>query len=294
MLAKMETAGVQKSVVGLVIPTGYSFNLDGTSIYLTMAAVFIAQATNSHLDALASAHLVAGAVADLEGRGRCDGQRFYRAGRHFVRRRPCSGRGCGAHPRNRPLHVGSACTHQSHRQRRGHDRRRSSGADPSTKRNCSSSLSPASAELKPHFTSLKLKPLEPASDPAADRLWVQTKREAPTCERSIFALGVALQRWFVSGVAHAAAVEARSRCPTVISISPGPNTQACSTGAFRMRARHRVAENGLPGSRAQPDRAQVHGQGGGSGGAERRATPISPPMLSVAKTGKRAMVASSR
>jgi aerobic C4-dicarboxylate transport protein len=40
---------VQKSVVGLVIPTGYSFNLDGTSIYLTMAAVFIAQATNSDL-----------------------------------------------------------------------------------------------------------------------------------------------------------------------------------------------------------------------------------------------------
>jgi len=47
MLAKMETLGVRKSVVGLVIPTGYSFNLDGTSIYLTMAAVFIAQATNT-------------------------------------------------------------------------------------------------------------------------------------------------------------------------------------------------------------------------------------------------------
>lgn len=36
--------------MGLVIPTGYSFNLDGTSIYLTMAAVFIAQATNTHMD----------------------------------------------------------------------------------------------------------------------------------------------------------------------------------------------------------------------------------------------------
>lgn len=44
MMAKMEHAGVSKSVVGLVIPTGYSFNLDGTAIYLTMAAVFIAQA----------------------------------------------------------------------------------------------------------------------------------------------------------------------------------------------------------------------------------------------------------
>jgi len=50
MMAKMENLGAKKSVVGLVIPTGYSFNLDGTSIYLTMAAVFIAQATNTPLD----------------------------------------------------------------------------------------------------------------------------------------------------------------------------------------------------------------------------------------------------
>jgi aerobic C4-dicarboxylate transport protein len=49
MITKMEALGVQKSVVGLVIPTGYSFNLDGTSIYLTMAAVFIAQATGADL-----------------------------------------------------------------------------------------------------------------------------------------------------------------------------------------------------------------------------------------------------
>jgi len=47
MMTKLENLGAKKSVVGLVIPTGYSFNLDGTSIYLTMAAVFIAQATNT-------------------------------------------------------------------------------------------------------------------------------------------------------------------------------------------------------------------------------------------------------
>src|SRR6201991_33551 len=47
MMAKLENLGVAKSTVGLVIPTGYSFNLDGTAIYLTMAAVFIAQATNT-------------------------------------------------------------------------------------------------------------------------------------------------------------------------------------------------------------------------------------------------------
>jgi len=50
MIAKLETLGAQKSVVGLVIPAGYSFNLDGTSIYLTMATLFIAQATNTPLD----------------------------------------------------------------------------------------------------------------------------------------------------------------------------------------------------------------------------------------------------
>ena len=47
MMEKMENLGADKTCVGLVIPTGYSFNLDGTSIYLTMAAVFIAQATNT-------------------------------------------------------------------------------------------------------------------------------------------------------------------------------------------------------------------------------------------------------
>jgi len=49
MIHKLEAAGCRKSVVGLVIPTGYSFNLDGTSIYLTMAAIFLAQATNTPL-----------------------------------------------------------------------------------------------------------------------------------------------------------------------------------------------------------------------------------------------------
>ncbi len=47
MMAKMENLGVRKSTVGLVIPAGYSFNLDGTSIYLTMAAMFVAQATDT-------------------------------------------------------------------------------------------------------------------------------------------------------------------------------------------------------------------------------------------------------
>ncbi|MCL6262669.1 dicarboxylate/amino acid:cation symporter [Craterilacuibacter sp. RT1T] len=49
MMSKLENLGCAKPVVGMVIPTGYSFNLDGTSIYLTMAAIFIAQATNVEL-----------------------------------------------------------------------------------------------------------------------------------------------------------------------------------------------------------------------------------------------------
>ena len=49
MIAKMKVLGCEESVVGLVIPAGYSFNLDGTCIYLTMAALFLAQATNTDL-----------------------------------------------------------------------------------------------------------------------------------------------------------------------------------------------------------------------------------------------------
>ncbi|MBK8095256.1 MAG: dicarboxylate/amino acid:cation symporter [Verrucomicrobiaceae bacterium] len=49
LMTKMEHTGCSRGVVGIVLPAGYSFNLDGTSIYLTMAALFIAQATDTHL-----------------------------------------------------------------------------------------------------------------------------------------------------------------------------------------------------------------------------------------------------
>src|SRR5205085_2680796 len=51
VLLKLEKLGCRKGVVGLVLPTGYSFNLDGTAIYLTLASMFIAQACNIHLSA---------------------------------------------------------------------------------------------------------------------------------------------------------------------------------------------------------------------------------------------------
>ncbi len=50
LINKLEKVGCSEPVVGLVVPTGYSFNLDGTSIYLTMAAIFLAQATNTTMD----------------------------------------------------------------------------------------------------------------------------------------------------------------------------------------------------------------------------------------------------
>ncbi|TWI46289.1 aerobic C4-dicarboxylate transport protein [Pseudomonas duriflava] len=58
MMVKLEKLGCEKSVVGMVLPTGYTFNADGTCIYLTMAAVFVAQATNTHLTLMDQAVLL--------------------------------------------------------------------------------------------------------------------------------------------------------------------------------------------------------------------------------------------
>jgi len=67
MLQKMQQLGCSASTVGLVIPTGYSFNLDGTNIYMSMAAIFLAQATNTHLDL--GQQIVLLAVAMLSSKG---------------------------------------------------------------------------------------------------------------------------------------------------------------------------------------------------------------------------------
>ena len=76
MMLKLEEAGVEKSVVGLVIPTGYSFNLDGTAIYLTMAAVFIAQATNTPLDLVQQLGLLAVLLLTSKGAAGVTGSGF--------------------------------------------------------------------------------------------------------------------------------------------------------------------------------------------------------------------------
>jgi aerobic C4-dicarboxylate transport protein len=76
MMVKMENLGAKKSVVGLVIPTGYSFNLDGTSIYLTMAAIFIAQATNTPLSVLQQVTLLGVLLLTSKGAAGVTGSGF--------------------------------------------------------------------------------------------------------------------------------------------------------------------------------------------------------------------------
>jgi aerobic C4-dicarboxylate transport protein len=76
MMEKLENLGARKSVVGLVIPTGYSFNLDGTSIYLTMAAMFIAQATDTPMDLTQQLTLLAVLLLTSKGAAGITGSGF--------------------------------------------------------------------------------------------------------------------------------------------------------------------------------------------------------------------------
>lgn len=76
LMDKMERAGCQKSVVGLVVPTGYSFNLDGTNIYMTLAALFIAQACNVDLSLTDQIALLAIAMISSKGAAGVTGAGF--------------------------------------------------------------------------------------------------------------------------------------------------------------------------------------------------------------------------
>lgn len=76
MITKMEALGASKAVVGLVIPTGYSFNLDGTNIYMTLATLFLAQATNTHLTFGQEATVLAVAMLTSKGASGVTGAGF--------------------------------------------------------------------------------------------------------------------------------------------------------------------------------------------------------------------------
>jgi aerobic C4-dicarboxylate transport protein len=76
MMARLEHLGCSKSVVGMVVPTGYSFNLDGTSIYLTMAALFVAQATDTHLTLMQELSILAVLLLTSKGAAAVTGGGF--------------------------------------------------------------------------------------------------------------------------------------------------------------------------------------------------------------------------
>jgi aerobic C4-dicarboxylate transport protein len=76
LMEKMERLGCSKSLVGLVVPTGYAFNTDGTSIYMTLAALFVAQATNTHLGLLQQVTILGVAILTSKGASGVQGAAF--------------------------------------------------------------------------------------------------------------------------------------------------------------------------------------------------------------------------
>jgi aerobic C4-dicarboxylate transport protein len=76
LMEKMEKLGCSKSLVGLVVPTGYTFNTDGTSIYMTLAALFVAQATNTHLSLLQQITILGVAILTSKGASGVQGAAF--------------------------------------------------------------------------------------------------------------------------------------------------------------------------------------------------------------------------
>jgi aerobic C4-dicarboxylate transport protein len=76
LMSKLEKLGCSKSLVGLVVPTGFTFNTDGTSLYMTMAALFVAQATNTHLTLTQQLTILAVAVLTSKGASGVQGASF--------------------------------------------------------------------------------------------------------------------------------------------------------------------------------------------------------------------------
>jgi aerobic C4-dicarboxylate transport protein len=76
LMAKLEKLGCSKTLVGLVVPTGYTFNADGTSLYMTLAALFVAQATNTHLSLLQQFTILGVALLTSKGASGVQGAAF--------------------------------------------------------------------------------------------------------------------------------------------------------------------------------------------------------------------------
>jgi aerobic C4-dicarboxylate transport protein len=76
LMAKLERLGCSKALVGLVVPTGYTFNADGTSLYMTLAALFVAQATNTHLTLMQQFTILGVALLTSKGASGVQGAAF--------------------------------------------------------------------------------------------------------------------------------------------------------------------------------------------------------------------------
>jgi aerobic C4-dicarboxylate transport protein len=76
LMEKLENLGCSKALVGLVVPTGYTFNTDGTSLYMTLAALFVAQATNTHLTLTQQLTIFAVAILTSKGASGVQGAAF--------------------------------------------------------------------------------------------------------------------------------------------------------------------------------------------------------------------------
>src|ERR1700736_6605076 len=76
LMSKLEKLGCSKALVGLVVPTGYTFNADGTSLYMTLAALFVAQATNTHLTLLQQFTILGVALLTSKGASGVQGAAF--------------------------------------------------------------------------------------------------------------------------------------------------------------------------------------------------------------------------
>jgi aerobic C4-dicarboxylate transport protein len=76
LMAKLEKLGCSKALVGLVVPTGYTFNTDGSSMYMTLAALFVAQATNTHLTLMQQLTILGVAVLTSKGASGVQGAAF--------------------------------------------------------------------------------------------------------------------------------------------------------------------------------------------------------------------------
>ena len=120
LIAKLEHAGVEQTTVGIVVPTGYSFNLDGTAIYLTMASLFIADAMGNPLSIPEQLSLLAFMIVASKGAAGVSGAGLATLAGGSAEPPAGIARRHRADRRHRQIHVRSSRGDQLLRQRRGH------------------------------------------------------------------------------------------------------------------------------------------------------------------------------